>query len=229
MVSKMDAKLAAGVCLYEKSLDTVKRCIESIKANADYIFAIDGRFTDENGKALFPDRDPLSPQYVRDYLKSIPNVILVDLPSTEIRKRQRYLDMCREYKCDYLLIIDTDEFILPESDWQSFKQNLANCTNGNNIYSIKCLYGYPEHNDTSNSPRLWYKPYDMEYHVAHCLFKNKITGIVKKSSSSGPLIQGIMMAGDDSLRGRDYQIQSFEYQTFLIEDEHDIREEFKNS
>ena len=223
------AKLAAGICFYEKSLETVKRCIESIKDNVDYIFAIDGRFTDENGKALFPDAEPLSPKYVRDYLLTIPNLILVSYPATEIQKRQRYLDMCKQFECDYLLIIDTDEFLLPESDWNQFIANLSKCNDEINIYSIKCKYGYPEHNDTSNSPRLWYKPYDMEYHVAHCLFKNKVTGKIQKSSSSGPLIEGLMLAGDDSLRDRTYQIQSFEYQTYLIQDEHDVREEYRNN
>jgi len=219
--------LAVGYNFYEKSLATVHRGIESVKSHVDYIFAIDGRYTDEYGVALFPDTEPLSHEIVRRYLKSIPNVILVDLPATEIQKRQRYLDMCREYDCEYLIILDGDEFVLPESYWQSFKHNLEQCVPDTNVYGIKYEYSYPQHHDATNYPRLWFRPWEMEYFHAHCLFKNRITGRVQKSSSGVPCIEGIRMAGDDTLRNREYQLQSFEYQTWLIEHEQEIREEYR--
>lgn len=221
-------KLGAGVCFFEKSLPTIQRCIESIRDNVDYIFGIDGRFTDELGRALFPDTEKLSPQYVRDYLKTVPNCILVDYPATEVQKRQRYLDLCRQYECQFLLIIDSDEFVMEGSDWKSFRYNLNQCTGGVHIYGVKFAYGYPEHDDETNYPRLWYKPWEMEYYNAHCLFRDKVSGKVSQSSSAaGPLIEGIRMAGDDSLRSREYQVQSFEYQTFLIDEEREIREACK--
>jgi len=219
--------LAVGYNFYEKSLATVQRGIESVKSHVDYIFAIDGRYTDEYGVPLFPDSEPLSHEIVRNYLQNIPNVILVDLPATEIQKRQRYLDMCKQYDCEYLIILDGDEFVLPESDWQSFKHNLEQCKPDTNIYGIKYEYSYPQHHDATNYPRLWFRPWEMEYFHAHCLFKNKITGRVQKSSSGVPCIEGIRMAGDDTLRNREYQLQSFEYQTWLIEHEQEIREEYR--
>lgn len=224
--------LAVGYNFYEKSLATVQRGIESVKSHVDYIFAIDGRYTDEQGVALFPDSEPLSHEIVRNYLKRIPNVILVDLPATEIQKRGKYLELARQYDCEYLIILDGDEFVLPESDWQTFRANLEQCGNGNNqginVYGIKYEYSYPTHHDATNYPRLWFRPWEMEYHHAHCLFRNKVTGKVQKSSSGGPCIEGIRMAGDDSLRNREYQLQSFEYQTWLIEHESEIREEYRN-
>lgn len=221
--------LAVGYNFYEKSLATVQRGIESVKSNVDYIFAIDGRYTDPQGNPLFPDSEPLSHEIVRNYLKNIPNVILVDLPATEIQKRGKYLSMCQELDCEYLLILDGDEFILPESDWQQFKRNMeSQCNSERNIYGVKYEYSYPAHHDATNYPRLWFRPWEMEYFHAHCLFRNKITGKVQKSSSGIPCIEGIRMAGDDSLRNREYQLQSFEYQTFLIENEAEIREEYRN-
>lgn len=214
------AKLAAGVCFYEKNVLTIQRCIESIKSHVDYIFAIDGRFDD------FPDAEKLSSQSVRDYLKTIPNLVLVDLPATEIKKRQKYLDMCQQYGCEFLLIIDSDEFVLPESDWTLFRNKLVPIQNVN-VYGIKYEYSYPVHHDATDYPRLWFKPWEMEYFHAHCLFRNKLTGVVQKSTSGGPLIEGIRMAGDDSLRSRDYQLKSFEYQTYLIENEAEIREKYR--
>lgn len=219
--------LAVGYNFYEKSLATVQRGIESVKSHVDYIFAIDGRYTDEYGTPLFPDSEPLSHPLVREYLQRIPNVILVDLPANETTKRGKYLSMCQELDCEYLLILDGDEFVLPESDWQSFKHNLEQCKPDCNIYGIKYEYSYPTHHDATNYPRLWFKPWEMEYHGAHCLFKNKVTGVVTKSSSGSPLIEGIRMAGDDSLRSREYQLQSFEYQSFLIEEEREQREKYK--
>lgn len=219
--------LAVGYNFYEKSLATVQRGIESVKSHVDYIFAIDGRYTDEFGTPLFPDSEPLSHELVRNYLKSIPNVVLVDLPSNETTKRGKYLELCKQYNCEYLIILDGDEFVLPESDWQSFKHNLEQCHDGLNIYGIKYEYSYPQHHDATNYPRLWFRPWEMEYFGAHCIFRNKITNVVTKSTSGGPLIEGIRMAGDDSLRSREYQLQSFEYQSFLIEEEREQREKYK--
>ena len=58
--------------MYEDSLPTVKRMIESIKDHVRHIFVIDGRW-----ELKGPGRE-LSTDEVRDYIKSIPNAILVD-------------------------------------------------------------------------------------------------------------------------------------------------------
>ncbi len=105
--------LDVGFCFYETSVEIVKRAIESVKDHARYIFAIDGKFE------FFESNDELSSPEVRSYLRTIDNVLLIDYPNRkENEKRQRYLNEAQDLMSDYLLILDADEFITPDTDWK---------------------------------------------------------------------------------------------------------------
>ncbi len=208
-------KLAAGICLYEKSLSSIKRCIESIKKYVDVILAIDGRFDH------FPDQILHSSEEVRSYLLSIQNLVLVDYLGSEIEKRQKYCDLCKEFECEYLLIIDSDEYILEGGDWAKFRENFSACNESTNVYGIRFAYAAPVHMDTTPYPRLWYKPYEMQY-IKHNLWKNKSNGQEVKSTSECQVIEGIIMAGNDNLHTSEYIEQGREYQRYLIKLENPV-------
>jgi hypothetical protein len=54
-----------------------------------------------------------------------PNIEIVDCCATQLIKRQIYLEMAGEDKCDYLLVMDSDDFIHPSfQDWDSFYKEL---------------------------------------------------------------------------------------------------------
>lgn len=203
-------KLAAGICFYEKSLTAIQRCIESIKNDVDIIFAIDGRFDH------FPDKDDFSSPEVRDYLRSISHVVLVDLQAGEIEKRQKYCDMARDYGVDYLLIIDSDEYVI-KADWKAFRKNLAKCSDSKNVYGIRFAYSAPVHFDTTPYPRLWHKPYEMHY-IKHNLWHSQKQGDIR-STSECPVIEGIIMTGDNNLVTPEYIQKGRVYQEWLIRHE----------
>ena len=93
-------------------METVKRSIESVKDHVRHIFAIDGKFE------FFESKNPLSTPEVRAYLKSVDNVILIDYPNRkENEKRQQYLNLSQNFMSDFLLILDADEFMTGECDW----------------------------------------------------------------------------------------------------------------
>ena len=50
--------------------------------------------------------------------------MLIDFPRSEFEKRSKYLEYCFTYSVDILLIIDSDEFVLNNADWNIFRRNL---------------------------------------------------------------------------------------------------------
>jgi hypothetical protein len=207
-------RLAAGCCLYEKSLPNVKRCVESIKNHVDYIFAIDGRFDH------FPDHSLLSSPEIRSYLSSIENVVLDDHPGPEVSKRQRYCELCRQHQCEFLLIIDSDEYVMEHGDWGRFKDNLSKLGDDRNIYGVRFAYAVPVHADTTPYPRLWWNPWEVSY-VKHNLWQTQRQGSVR-STSECPVVEGITMAGDNNLVSREYIDKGIQYQTWLLKQENPV-------
>ena len=46
-------------------------------------------------------------------------------PSTEIDMRNMYMQMAAAKGCDWLLVIDSDEYIAPNANWSLFREQLA--------------------------------------------------------------------------------------------------------
>lgn len=99
-----NVKLGAGVIFYQDYFG-MRRLLYSLR-NLDYVFCIDGRFKD------FPNKDELSSESVRQTVKSFPNAILIDAPNlSEPEKRDIYFKLAQQYLCDWLLVIDSDEWL----------------------------------------------------------------------------------------------------------------------
>jgi len=205
-------KFAVGLCFYN-DLESLKRGLPTYADKVDHIFAIDGRYS------LF-DGDDYSTQETIDYLKSYPNVILDRFVGYEHDKRNRYLALCDKHKVDFLLIIDSDEYVEKGADWKTFKRNCIESAKNHpeeNFFGVD--YNYSPKMDEANYspyPRLWARPSDVEYHTAHCIFKVKGNS-PRRSSSSVPKIAGLTMCGDDDLRDVFYRNSVRKYQERMIE------------
>lgn len=209
--------LDCGFCFYEDSLETVKRSIESIRHSVRHIFAIDGKFEFYESDRL------LSAPEVREYLKSVPNVILIDYPDRkENEKRQKYLDLAQEYLSDWLIILDADEFITKNTDWirvyeelkqEHFKLVLPK------IYGVRIRKGF--------FPRLWLRPYLIQYTKTHNFFQFKTDKSIYKSSTDFQPIHDIEIRGDDKLRDEQYTKKAYEYQKRLMAYEKPFKEEYR--
>ena len=211
--------LDAGVIMFEDSVATVKRTIESIRKHVRYIFVIDGKFQMRNDERL------LSTPEVRDYVASVPNVIKVDFPNhSEAETRQQYIELAKKYRSDCLLWIDTDEWITEESDWNYLK-NALEIKIKDEESSIYCILYKPE-GKTTLRPSIWVHPNLINFTEAHCVWRLS-DGTIQKFSAEYPVIPNFVMATDDSLRTKDYIKKTYDYQVKLIEYEKPFRDKYR--
>lgn len=213
--------LDVGFCFYEDSLQTVKRAIDSVKDHVRYIFAVDGKFE------FFESDQELSSDTVRSYLAKIPNVIMVDHPNRkENEKRQQYLDLANEHQSDFLLILDADEFIADRTDWTEFYKELQELYNHSVLPKI---FGVNmQMSDTEGFlPRLWRRPYLIEYLKTHNFWKYKTDGSIWKSTNDVKAVRNLFMRGNDKTRSKEYLAKSYEYQKKLMAYEKPYKQEYR--
>jgi hypothetical protein len=216
--------LDVGFCFFESSLETVKRAIESIKDHVRYIYAIDGKFE------FYESSDLLSSPDVRNYIRSIDNVYLVDLPNRkEPEKRNKYIELMQQNLSDWALMIDADEYITDETDWDATYQHLLELTNEERhpaIFGVT-LKPYGTSKKELGYPRLWRAPYLIQYYKTHNFFKFETNDKIYRSSTSWPTIRGIFMQGNDKLREQEYLDKSYKYQSKLMEYEKPLKTELR--
>lgn len=209
--------LDCGFCFYEDSLETVKRSIESIRYHVRYIFAIDGKF-----EFFEADRE-LSTTEVREYLKSVPNVILIDCPNRkENEKRQKYFDKAQDYLSDWLIILDADEYITESADWDAVHRELDKEYDRETLpklYGIRIKKGF--------FPRMMRRPYLIQYTKTHNFFQFKTDRSIYKSTTDFSPIHNIEIAGNDKLRDKEYLAKSLDYQVRLMAYEKPFKEEYR--
>jgi len=221
--------LDLGFCFYETNVDTVKRAIESVKDHVRYIYAIDGKFE------FFESDQLLSSREVRQYLDGIPNVILVDYPNRkENEKRQVYLNCCNEYLSDYLLILDADEYITKDTDWKTTYEFLEEKYKGSilpKIWGVEIRTNMDANTMKKNGffPRIWQRPYLIQYTKTHNFWRFKTDGSLWKSMITFPKVPGIYMKGNDKMRDPEYVKKVYEYQLKLMEYEKPFKEEYRKT
>lgn len=219
-------KLAAGLAFFQDIL-SLRRCLQSLHGHVDSIIAVDGRF------AEYSHQDDLSTDGSRELVQSYPEAVLLDMPaSSEVDKRNRYLQACKDLECDYMLWIDSDEYVAPGSNWGMFYNNceeMVKIDNGIfNVYGVrgKILDPLPGRKPSGTWPRLWYKPWQMEHYRCHNVFRHKASGRTFYSPTSArSLIEGITILTDDALRDNYQLTRSEQYQSWLISHEGPLRDE----
>ncbi|UVF62278.1 glycosyltransferase [Nitrososphaeria virus YSH_462411] len=204
-------KITIGVGYsYYNDLESIKRSIPSFADNVDFIFAIDGRYS-------FRDGSDYSDDGSTEYLSGFPNTIIRKYVGMEHDKRQQYVEMAEEMELDFLIIIDSDEFIF-DADWETFRENLYQLRNSNQyIHGIKCYYNSK---DWTPYPRIW-KVGKVKYYKTHNIFD--VDGSLIRSPPNLKTVEGISMGMDDSLRSEEYLLKTSEYQKKMLEYEIPIR------
>jgi hypothetical protein len=214
-------RLGAGIIFFD-DYSSLGRCIDSINDGVDIIFAIDGKFP------TFPGDSQLSKDGSRELVKSYPKCLLIDYPMAEFEKREKYLEYCALYSVDILLIIDSDEFVLRDHNWELFRHNSEAvifdrdfCTY--NVYSVM-LQSLDNCYEFAPYPRVWYNPAQMEYFAGrHYCFRKKKT---KETSipTQYKIIEGIEIGHDHSLRSEHHLKGRSMYQTWLVNFERSLPE-----
>jgi hypothetical protein len=224
--------------IFHNSYSELKRLSESLPPNSvDIWLCIDGIFN--YSKEQNPELPDLSNDGSRELLlnqKNIEQVHIFDMPrSSEFDKRNKYLEMCKQYNIDTLIITDSDEFFIvpegvtPERSWDIFKRNFEMLASKNgykhNVFSIRTLDIAT--NTDSVRARCWYNPADMRYvHNSHYHYYNTkteqkdlehcIQNRLTYCQSTRGVIKGLTLAHDHSLRSKEQLQLREQYQRFLV-------------
>jgi len=227
--------IAAGIVFFddEKGL---RRCLNSISNHIDTIIAIDGRFK------RFEDGHDISIDNSRKVIESFPNASYYCHPRlTEIDKRNKYLEIAGSKNIDFLLVIDSDEYVV--IDRIEFFKNLDKikkykirpCLDGEDktwkdipdVYGIKIFEKHFEKQDLIREryiERVFYKPAKLRYQSIHCNLidlDNPARNFTTRKYTSE--IKGITLYNDDDLRDSHYLERSIKYQRNLLESEIEAR------
>jgi hypothetical protein len=219
-------KIAAGIIFFNDK-ESLRRCINSLVMGVDIIFAIDGKFPQ------YPGTECLSYDGSRELVKKYSDykVVLIDYPKSEFEKRQHYLKLCEDYGVDVLLIIDSDEYVMPtleNSNWNRFRKSLHKVIIERDGGNKQNVYGINMFNQADGStlayPRIWYRPEEMEYYAGrHYFFRNKYppghtlhkTNLPHQAAHNVNLIEGVTLAHDHLLRSKHHMSGRHEYQIWL--------------
>jgi len=216
----MTFSLAIGIAFYQDAAG-LKRLLDSLEPIDNLItsiYAIDGRFIGPDfGSAEDPDLSNVA-DFNNNKLK------MISCAAAEWQKRQRYLEECYNDKPDFLLIPDTDEYLVVDSI-QDFERNLLNIKqqmldNPNFIYhNVYDVYFIDKSESIINTkPRIWFRPYQMKY-INSLSFCNKQyvayhTGPNGQMYAMG-LIKGISIVHNKNLRSKEHEVKNMEYRRRL--------------
>ena len=204
------------------------------------MICVDGRFKhykDDNKEGLSNDMS-------RSLVKSYDNAVLINMPdSYEIEKRQAYVDFCSgpDDRIDYLLIVDSDEYVC-EYNQEVFEKEIAIISgepwHQYNVFAVmleinsgkyrhivhEFVGGTPpqvsREKQFAHSPRLWQRPYEMEYNVTHYNFRNKHPSSslhYQETNAAVKIVQGLKLGHDHVLRTDKHLDKRREYQRWLVE------------
>jgi len=243
---KTDYTIASGTCFYN-DCKSLERTLESLKDKMDIMICVDGRFKHYRADT------PLSNDGSRELVESYDNAVLLDVPDAyEIQKRQAYVDFCTKrfdnfQPMDYLLIVDSDEYVL-ECDRDVWDRELVFLKTGDNPYHQYNIfavmleinsgkYQHIVHEFVSgqppqvsrdlqfaHSPRLWHRPYEVEYNITHYQFRHKHPSsslYYQETNCAVKIVDGMKLGHDHVLRDDKHLYKRKEYQRWLVSFEQD--------
>ena len=109
---------------YFNCVKEIPRGLDDVAPKFDYVICVDGRYINYE--------DPLGRDYSEDgstelLKKRYPNAIFDKVkPMFQTDKRQRYLDIAGELKCDWLMVWDSDDILYPDPKYQNWKKLFRN-------------------------------------------------------------------------------------------------------
>ena len=120
--------LAVGCCGFDDD-EGLDRLLQSCWNHVDLFFYIEGPFKGYGGGGWESTK----------VISRYPNVVHYTVGNKfEYEKRQIYLDLCKKYNVDFLIIADTDEYICPGADWEAFKKEREQkCNDRDHLYNLK--------------------------------------------------------------------------------------------
>jgi hypothetical protein len=243
ILNSIELKIGVGIIFYE-AYEELERTIRSLlpyrlpndhitnTRTVDYIFLIDGSFG-YNGSKLSSPETVSKIQSLAQWAKRIYNVEIIYIDDqageTEYSKRQRYLELCAAYKCNVLMIIDSDEYIFQDdkleitTNWKQFREEVLEAfVLNHNVFSIQCVF--TEYGQMSPYPRVWIRPEQMTYYnLSHYKFINFTEKDEHKKSfqqyfqtqGSYKTLKGITLKHDHNLRTNEHFEHRESYRNYI--------------
>jgi hypothetical protein len=211
-------------CSFYQDVNGLKRLLRSIDSRVDLCILIDGRYP-SFGRGKSPALPPLSTDGSREVCKQYDNTLLVDLPATQIAKRNAYLQLSKRYALDFLLILDSDEYIGKAADWDMFKREAEKRVNLDlrmyRIYDLR--YEDTEGWNNGQRPRVFFRPWEIRYDIKHYRWvikaKNHLDRPVYEGNHGRFLLPGIAIKHDRFVRGPERNKDMDLYEDWLIHQE----------
>ena len=223
-------KVAAGIVEYGDK-EGLFRCLASLGLDEpdgiDLAIVVHSRFGNFDlsnltaAEALQQTRDVLWKFPLSKVKLVLPNPPSTVIPGNQIISRNLYLREAAYEECDWLLVIDTDEFIARNADWKEFRKQLEFVMSldlPHQIFDLQCegilaMYRGPR-------PRLFYRPGSIKYWKKHFWFvreENKIC--YKGMGDAGRVIGGIYLMHDRSIRSLEHYKATLKYNDWQLDNE----------
>ena len=137
---------------------------------------------------------------------------------SEVERRQTYLDYANNY--DFLLVLDSDEYIQDGANWPLFRKNcdkLLESGKHHYIYDIKFDAKHPA--NSGPKARLFREPSKIKYYKKHYWWLLPNGRVAAGGSDSCEIVDGIKIMWDESLRSPERIQAKIDYQNRLLREE----------
>ena len=206
-------RLAVG-CSYfvttANQFQELLRMLDSVYEHVYKIYLVNGRYKEFNH-----DWD-YSPEWTTLLLKDkYTNIEVVNCCATQLVKRQIYLEMAGGDNCDYLLVLDSDDYVHPDfRDWDSFYKELEQVFDEEELLYFlwfwvdktwKCSANPVVMETWQKYIRIHKRPGDQKYHMNHYTWRLKEDNSVNLNSLlAKKTLGGIKLTCDSLYRDEDF-------------------------
>ncbi len=216
-------KIAAGICEYGDT-EGLYRCLNSLGLDGngiDLAIIIHGRF----GNFHLKDEEALSKTQAIITRFPAGTIKLVPLKGgalSEIDSRNMYNKIAGELGYDWLLVIDSDEYLATKvGDWELARKQLQYVMDlglSHQIFDIELDGNIPAFHGPQ--PRLFYRPGSIKYWGRHYWWVlEESMKLYKGQSDAARIIDGIHLIHDHTIRDSKYYTASINYK--IWQDKHE--------
>lgn len=194
-------KIAAGIVEYADA-EGLQRCLSSLdigKGGFDGAIVVHRQFDHFD----LDDKDNFFSKETEAVVSKFKNVLLDNSIEriTQVEARNQYMQLAGRLGYDWLMVIDSDEFVLPGADWKEFRRQLEYVQSLKLDDQIFDIEFYGSISDSGMRPRLFLDPSSIRYWIRHywfCCIK-KMT-LYKGIGDAGRVITGIRLRHSKIIR-----------------------------
>lgn len=207
-----EVRLAIGISYYQ-DYACLPRCLASLfvddKLLPQIVIGVDGRYKGfTGGHDVSTDGSAELLMYLaQKHSFRVSRIAAPDM--NEWEKRQQYIQAAEAVRADFLLILDSDEYIAPRTNWKGLYKELAAIKKApkGNIYSVQMIDVH-QNDYEAYRPRLLFQPERLEYIKSHNTIRIRSTD---KPISTVDKIENITIMHDNGCRAAGRQAKQKDY------------------